>query len=407
MNPMRTPNTATRLRRRGSIYAMVLGITMLITVIGIGALATSRVTTRSAGGSVEWQEAGALAFSAAEHAVAKLNADAAANPNAWRDAYTSGAVAFSATLGNGTMRWVLVDEDDGVMNDDYSDSIRLYGMGKAGSTKRVYSVQLTASGGGLDALKTAMHSAGGIVLGGPTYVLGGPISTNGNLTNVTNLKGGAGSEVAGIGGTSAPAKPMPPAGAFETYKARATTIASSVVASGEFVPGVLSADSNPYGAKNPDGIYYIRLPSDNSKVKIDDSRLKATLVVEAGTAVSAQELEIDNVYWESHSSSFPILITKGITTVRIRGNISAYSGTYPSELRGLIHLIGSTEVDMEDAAFIRGCLIADGIINTNGSTGVTANPSLFTTPPIGYTKGSRILPNPGTWKWDSPPAGVN
>jgi hypothetical protein len=280
-------------------------------------------------------------------------------------------------------------------------------MGKVGTTKRVFSVQLSASGEGLDALKTAMHSAGGIVLGGGTFVLGGPISTNGNLTNVANLKGGAGSEVAGIGGTAAPAKPMPPAGAFETYKARATTIATSAAGSGDFIPGVLSADANPYGAGNPDGIYYIRLPSDKSKVKIDDSRLKATLVVEAGAGVSVQELEIDNVYWESHSSSFPILITKGITTVTIRGNVPQYGGGYPSELRGLMHLIGTTEVDMEDAAFIRGCLIADGIINTNGSTGVTANPSLFTTPPMGYTKGSRILPNPGTWKWDSAPAGVN
>src|SRR5688572_5792426 len=107
------------LRRRGSVYAMVLGITMLITVIGVGALATSRVTARAAAASTDWQEAGCLAFSAVEHAIAKLNADAVISPDTWRNPYVSGQTGFTCTLGGGTMSWALVDEDDGSVADDY------------------------------------------------------------------------------------------------------------------------------------------------------------------------------------------------------------------------------------------------------------------------------------------------
>src|SRR5687768_2619126 len=114
------------LRRRGSIYAMVLAITMLITVIGVGALATSRVTARAASASTHWQEAGCLAFSAVEHAIARLNAEATSAPATWRSAYTSGQTGYTTELGNGWMSWSLVDEDDGSIVDDYADPLKVY-----------------------------------------------------------------------------------------------------------------------------------------------------------------------------------------------------------------------------------------------------------------------------------------
>lgn len=399
-------NSFARLRRRGSIYAMVLGISMLITIIGIGALATSRVSTRQASVSLDWEEAGAMAASAVEQAIAKLNADATANPLTWRDAYTNGTVGYSATFGRGTLRWVLVDESDGVLNDNYTQSIRVYGIGSVGTTRRVYSVQLTASGEGIDVLKTAMHSSDGLNLGGKTFIIGAPISTNGNLSNATNLYGGYGTEVVGTGGTVAAAKPMPSATVFDTYKARATVIPSSVVSSSDLLPGVLSASSNPYGAVNPDGIYYILLPDSRSAVRLDSSCIKGTLLVEAGNSAQSFEIGAD-VYWEPASSGYATLITKGIKALTIKGKAAPFSSNYPSEIRGLIHAIGTSTVLIDDRAYLKGCLVADGTISTNGNVGITYTSSLFSDPPMGYTKGNRILPNPGTWKWDTLPAGVN
>jgi hypothetical protein len=307
------------------------------------------------------------------------------------------------------MRWVLVDEKDGNFSDNYADTFKIYGIGKVGTTTRVYSVQMNAGGEGIDALKTAMHSAGGISLGGSTYVIGGTISTNGNLVSSSYLIGGFGSEVAGTGGTLAPTKPMPPAGVFDTYKNRATVIASSTASDGTLTPGVLSATYSPYGTPNADGIYYLRLPDAISKLTVQ-GRFKATLVVEGSTTNGNQTLEIDSpVFWEPASYSFPALICKGVKTLRIKGQTASYDSTYSSEMRGLIHAIGTSSVALEDKAFIRGCLIADGTISTValGTVGLTAMPSLWTTPPTGYTKGNRVTPNPGTWKWDTLPAGVN
>ncbi len=386
---------------------MVLGMSMLITVIGLGALATQRVTTRAANAATDWQESGVLAFSAVEHAVAKLGADAVAAPTTWRDAYSSGAVAFSTNFGRGTMKWVLVDEDDGLLNDDYCDTMKLYGVGMVGSTKRVYSVQLGTGGGGIDALRTAFHAAGGVALNGPTVVVGGPVSTNGNLTNAANQRGSAGNEVAGAGGTSSPAKQMPGATAFDTYKSRSTTIGTFVAAGGTMQPGTLSAADNPYGDENADGIYYIRLPDTISTLTISASHISGTLLVEAAAGSMNQTVVIDGpLLWEPSRASLASMITKGIRTIWVNGSITPYDGG-PSELRGLFHTIDSTDVQFNNATFLKGCWIADGTITTSGAVGVTATPSLLTTVPLGYSKGTLITPVAGSWKWDAPPNGIN
>lgn len=397
------------LRRRGSIYAVVLGITMLITVIGIGALATSRVTARAASAATEWQEAGCLAFSAVEHAIAKLNADAANAPDTWRSAYTSGQTGFTVPFGNGAMSWALVDEEDKLIADDYIDPLKVYGIGRVGKVTRVYSARLTPAGTGIDVLRTAFHAAGAIEVGGATVVIDGPASTNGNLNIATGgITGNGGSEVAGAGGTTvAPAKPMPSAGAFGLYQLRATVIDPSAAATGAFQPGLLTASSNPYGAANADGIYYLRPPATVTILQVRSSRIQGTLVIEAAENTNSQELEIlgDN-FWEPHTRAYATLVARGFRAVRVYGVVPPFSdasGTDPSELRGLFHLIGTSEVLLGDATYFSGCLVADGRVTTNGTVGLRADPALLKIPPMGYSRGNKLLLVPGSWKWDAPP----
>jgi hypothetical protein len=403
---------------------MVLGMAMLITVIGVGALATARVTARQANVSSDWAEAGVIAFSAAEHAVARLNAQAAANPDTWRTNYTSGAVAFSDPFGRGTMKWVLVDGegaawDDGVLDDDYADTITLYAAGKIGKTTRVYSVKLDPGGPGLDVLRTACHSSAGIVLNGTTYVTNGPLSTNGTFGGDSYFRGGltgvGAKEVVDSGGSgngNASAKKMPSAGVFDTYKHKATPIAVST-SSIQF--STLSASSNPAnGGTNDDGIYYIAMSGSLPTLTIGSSYIKGTLVVEGAGTAANQTLIIDGpTFWEPHNDGFAILITKGIKTVRIKGSmdpLSHSSGTKPSELRGVIHTIGTTGVELQPPAFIRGCLIAEGTVTVTSASGsavgLTATPGLLTNPPLGYTTGTKVIPSRGSWDWAAPPAAL-
>jgi hypothetical protein len=52
-------------------------------------------------------------------------------------------------------------------------------------------------------------------------------------------------------------------------------------------------------------------------------------------------------------------------------------------------------------------LIANGVVSTSGTVGLTATPSLYTNPPVGYSKGNQVMPVAGTWAWDGLPPGVN
>src|SRR4051812_16915911 len=117
-----------RHRRRGSVYAFVLGVATLVTAIGVGALAAARMTARGATAADDWTEAGVLAFSSCEHALARLNVDAAASPYGWRANYTNGQATTAVALGRGTCQWVLVDPADGNLTNDYSQPLTLYGI---------------------------------------------------------------------------------------------------------------------------------------------------------------------------------------------------------------------------------------------------------------------------------------
>jgi hypothetical protein len=361
-------------------------------------------------------EAGAIAYSAVEHAVAKLNADAAAAPSTWRTNYTDGAVAFSSGFGRGTMRWVLMDgqglladgtrspADDRVIADDYAEDLTVYGIGQIGATKRVFSVRLSAGGDALDVLRCAVHTTGGVTLNGPTYIAGGPLSTAGTYSPGTHLRGGGGNETG--------SKPMPSTGVFDTYKNMATALPTAVAGDGDYSPSTLSATNNPDGDENPEGIYYLLTPGSISSLQIGPSRIKGTLVVEA--ANSSQILRVaGDILWEPHSSRYPILIAKGFRRVRIEGSVDPFSyggAEHPSELRGLIHMIGGEEFQLYDAAYIRGCVLVDGAALTVGAVtavGVNRDPQLLLEPPVGYARGNKLVPAPGSWQWAPVPPGVN
>jgi hypothetical protein len=399
-------------RRAGGVYAVVLAMTMLVTVIGLGALATARITSRATTAAVDWQQADHLAMSAVEQAISKINSDAAVSPTTWRTPYTSGALAFSCDFGPGQLRWVLIDEDDGSLGNNYCDPIRLKGVGRIGTTARCYSVQLTAAGDPMDFLRTAMHCANGIKFNGATMlVLNGPISTNGDVS------GGLGSLILGtaeIAASGAATKPMPSAGAFSLYQKKATIIPSSAAGSGTFQPALLSSTNNPYGSPSADGVYYLRLPDTITTLKINTCHIKATLLIENASGVS-QVVQIGGdtpgvapYLIEPPRSDYATLITKGIATVKLNGSTKSLDeggNSYGSDVIGLVHTIGTSMVQLNDTFHLRGCLVADGEIDVAGSVGITAVPSLYTSPPWGYTKGNRMLPVPGTWKWDAPPSG--
>lgn len=432
--------------RRGGVYVVVLGIATLLTVAGMGVMLSTRAELTAATRDEEWKEAGDLAFSATELAISTINSRGTASPTGWRSLYTSGQVAFTGTLGRGTIRWVLVDEDDGDLANDYSQRIRLYGIGKVGSTTRTYSVLLKPSGTGLPILGKTVHSGDDLAIGGTVATVSGAVSANDAVVIGGTLLGSAeGATLANFGtitggsfATTA-AKQMPGGWVFDEYSARATALPGTALGSGEeFSPKLLSAAYNPYGATNVEGIYQLDLP-DRATIRIRPGRYRCTLLVNGYSGRTDQKLIVeDEVLWEPHRSVLPILIVKGVSEVRLGGsthpvNESAtasptinmnlnppgssgegtpYAGAtnstsidvYPSELNGLVYVMGTgTNVYLEKQLVVNGTVIADGDIITADTTGFILNSTLVTNPPVGFAKGDQVTPAAGSWRWDTSP----
>src|SRR2546428_12527335 len=90
------PAARRRGRRRGAIYAVVLGIAILVSLIGLSAVAVGRVNLRVASAGGDGADAEMLALSAVEHAAAPVNTDSTRRSQNSSDVETA-----PATLGRG------------------------------------------------------------------------------------------------------------------------------------------------------------------------------------------------------------------------------------------------------------------------------------------------------------------
>lgn len=124
-------------RRRGAMYLAVLMTATIVAIIGISALAATRVQLRAAEGGNNIAAARYYAQSAIEMGAFVVN-----NLSSWRTTYTHGAWISERAIGNGTYTFKLVDEKDGNLAADPLGLIRLYGRGSAGNAVRTYSMVL-------------------------------------------------------------------------------------------------------------------------------------------------------------------------------------------------------------------------------------------------------------------------
>src|SRR3954470_23585534 len=131
MQARRYNPTAHTDRRRGSIYAVVLALAVLVSLIGLSAVAVGRINLRSAADSGDASAAELLAVSAVEHGVAVLNAQAGWRGNA---SYLNEQQTAPIPLGGGRFKWKLKDELDGDIRLSVGgiQPVRLFGIGEVG-----------------------------------------------------------------------------------------------------------------------------------------------------------------------------------------------------------------------------------------------------------------------------------
>ncbi|MFG0331478.1 MAG: hypothetical protein ACF8PN_16445 [Phycisphaerales bacterium] len=122
--------------RRGSAYVLVLMISMLVVVTGLGGLLTNRVRRQAQSTVRDMETARRLAISAIDLALLEV-----ATTN-WRSTRLNDTWTTPQPLGAGDISYKFVDEIDGILADDATEPVKLIGRGVIGSTIQMSSVRL-------------------------------------------------------------------------------------------------------------------------------------------------------------------------------------------------------------------------------------------------------------------------
>lgn len=124
-------------RQRGTVYLLVLSVTVMLVAIGVTAVTVGRIDLKSLRLEEDQAEARLFAQSVIEVIRLELERD-----DAWRKGYTSGEWTAYRRVGTASYRFKLVDEQDGLLADNETDAARLYVQANAGDASRIYSVIL-------------------------------------------------------------------------------------------------------------------------------------------------------------------------------------------------------------------------------------------------------------------------
>lgn len=129
--------------RRGSVYLLVLSVSMIVMVIGLSGLMVSRIEQRSTSAGSDMTQARLLALAAVEMGMFLIETD----PLGWRDAFKAGVLPTNMHLGNGAFTLRAVDPVDNNLTDNAGDPVLFTGIGTKGAARHKLQVTITFTGG--------------------------------------------------------------------------------------------------------------------------------------------------------------------------------------------------------------------------------------------------------------------
>lgn len=129
--------------RRGSVYLLVLGVSMIVLVIGLSGLMVSRIEQRSASAVSDMTQARLHALAAVEMGMFIMEAD----PLNWRETFNAGVLPTDMPLGNGAFTLQAVDPVDNNLTDIAGDPVLFTGIGIEGGARHKLQVTITFTGG--------------------------------------------------------------------------------------------------------------------------------------------------------------------------------------------------------------------------------------------------------------------
>ncbi|MGP1347232.1 MAG: hypothetical protein ACTS3F_11280 [Phycisphaerales bacterium] len=325
-------------RRRGSIYLAATSGLVMVAGVGLAGMAMMRADRSTLDGTQDIARLRALAGSGLELAAQRMSDDAG-----WREEYVADPV-WSWTIDGASVGVTITDPVDGDVGDDLFDDVIVTSWAERDGTRQGMRVRMRMEEAGGTLLGSTIASTGYILVDNAN-----PVEVGSYLYTLTNFRARFGSVVDGdvaavgsiqtsdgstiTGGTRSgiSAHAFPDRGrAFDAWIARATPIDPALLPNGNELTGVrLAADSNPFGATNPEGIYWIDGPK--------DYRLWVRDVVIGGT----------------------LIVTNVATGMHVQGNFEAVGadGATP-----VLMVDGPCEFDndMTGAARLQGVVLIDG-----------------------------------------------
>ena len=395
--------------RRGSVYVMVLGATMLVMTIGLTALYAARVENRSSTTSNDLVASRLYAQSAIEMGMFLIQEDLN-----WRDNRTSGWWELDAVIGDGTYSLQVIDPVDGILSNSPTHQIDMQGVGMKGDARHMVHVTLEAvlgtEGQPLDALGTGIHTADGIeVNSSATFtVTGAPASTNDLMFILGTMVGDFEAATSTVGGTHiglatvpSPAKELPDPALIDLYIAKATQLPFS----GNIQNDVLAPGANTYGGGlNAEGLYYI--DTGGSDIAILHTRIYGTLVVDAPSKTVSLK---SAVLFQTFRADYPVLIVRGNVVLDFTASANGLSetgrvtnfnpagapylgntdltmtNTFPSQIDGLVYCTGNL-TDQNSSSGVNGAVICGGSATFESDFFIIHDDDLLINPPEGFTQ---------------------
>lgn len=155
--PLRYSSSAEFHPRRGSIYIIVVGTSLLVGLLGLSALMQQQVNRRSHEASFDTVQARNNAFSALRVGMLLIQND----PD-WRYSYPDGVWEQDTELANGTYTLQGTDPSDGDLTDNPTEPVLLTGIGKYGDATHKTQITLAPANRGFTCLQTSLHANGDV-----------------------------------------------------------------------------------------------------------------------------------------------------------------------------------------------------------------------------------------------------
>lgn len=266
-------NRSRRQHPRGSIYVLVLSISMLVAVIGMGALLAARVQTRIARSEVDFAAARLLARSGLEVAMFRIQQDPT-----WRTDLGNGTWFNHVPLNGGTFSVSAADPVTGDITLPSNHPVVLTCSGTCNAAVYMMKVTVQVNPSGLSCLGVATCSGNDTSLNNCALTCNQIVSSNGNINSGGGSVLGTNAQAVGSiggGGTGSGSQTkltqaliLPdPVHVFDYYNANGTTIPLSSLAQSNSTELI----SNTNFETNTTGWYVYQPSSSSVTLSLDTS----------------------------------------------------------------------------------------------------------------------------------------